>query len=404
MSWVKYKLGDVCDIARGGSPRPISKFITKEQNGINWIKIADATRSNKYIYKTKEKIKKEGISRSRVVNDGDFLLSNSMSFGRPYIMRITGCIHDGWLVLSNYQKYLDIDFFYYLLSSSVVVNQFENLAQGSTVRNLNKELVSRVEVMIPPLLIQKKIVLKLDKIFAEIDKAIAATETNIKNIDDFFQSYLTNIFEKMLLKNKSIHLKNICLFENGDRGKNYPSKKHQVRNGIPFINAGDLKEHWKISRNGMAFITQERFNLLSAGKVKIGDVLFCLRGSLGKCGIVEDIDVGAIASSLVIIRPLSNKSTSKYIYWFLSSSICSNYINNTKGGTAQPNLSAKKVMDYLIPLLDIKKQLEISDLLDSFYLSVTKVKKTYINKIDEFVSLKRSILLQVLSDELVKAA
>jgi type I restriction enzyme S subunit len=404
VSWVKYKLGDVCDIARGGSPRPISKFITKEQNGINWIKIADATRSNKYIYKTKEKIKKEGISRSRVVNDGDFLLSNSMSFGRPYIMRITGCIHDGWLVLSNYQKYLDIDFFYYLLSSSVVVNQFENLAQGSTVRNLNKELVSRVEVMIPPLLIQKKIVLKLDKIFAEIDKAIAATETNIKNIDDFFQSYLTNIFEKMLLKNKSIHLKNICLFENGDRGKNYPSKKHQVRNGIPFINAGDLKEHWKISRNGMAFITQERFNLLSAGKVKIGDVLFCLRGSLGKCGIVEDIDVGAIASSLVIIRPLSNKSTSKYIYWFLSSSICSNYINNTKGGTAQPNLSAKKVMDYLIPLLDIKKQLEISDLLDSFYLSVTKVKKTYINKIDEFVSLKRSILLQVLSDELVKAA
>lgn len=404
MSWVKYKLGDVCDIARGGSPRPISKFITKEQNGINWIKIADATRSNKYIYKTKEKIKKEGISRSRVVNDGDFLLSNSMSFGRPYIMRITGCIHDGWLVLSNYQKYLDIDFFYYLLSSSVVVNQFENLAQGSTVRNLNKELVSRVEVMIPPLSIQKKIVLKLDKIFAEIDKAIAATETNIKNIDDFFQSYLTNIFEKMLLKNKSIHLKNICLFENGDRGKNYPSKKHQVRTGIPFINAGDLKEHWKISRNGMAFITQERFNLLSAGKVKIGDVLFCLRGSLGKCGIVEDIDVGAIASSLVIIRPLSNKSTSKYIYWFLSSSICSNYINNTKGGTAQPNLSAKKVMDYLIPLLDIKKQLEISDLLDSFYLSVTKVKKTYINKIDEFVSLKRSILLQVLSDELVKAA
>jgi type I restriction enzyme S subunit len=110
LSWTTNKLGDICDIARGGSPRPIDKFITENKDGINWIKIGDATRSKKYIYETKEKIKKEGISRSRFVNDGDFLLSNSMSFGRPYIMRTTGCIHDGWLVLSNYQKKLDINF------------------------------------------------------------------------------------------------------------------------------------------------------------------------------------------------------------------------------------------------------------------------------------------------------
>jgi hypothetical protein len=99
--WPIVRLGDVCDIARGGSPRPIQDYMTTDPNGVNWIKISDATASGKYIFETAEKIRPEGIKRSRLVNEGDFLLSNSMSFGRPYIMKTTGCIHDGWLVISN---------------------------------------------------------------------------------------------------------------------------------------------------------------------------------------------------------------------------------------------------------------------------------------------------------------
>ena len=91
--WAIKKLDELCDIARGGSPRPIKQYLTTDSNGINWIKIADASASSKYIYETKEKIKPEGISKSRLVQEGDFLLSNSMSFGRPYIMRTSGCIH-----------------------------------------------------------------------------------------------------------------------------------------------------------------------------------------------------------------------------------------------------------------------------------------------------------------------
>jgi type I restriction enzyme S subunit len=115
--WVEKKLGDMCSIARGGSPRPIKKFLTTAQEGINWIKIGDATASGKYIYKTEEKIIPEGVKRSRVVHAGDFLLSNSMSFGRPYIMGTTGCIHDGWLVLSDYASKLDQDYLYFVLGS-----------------------------------------------------------------------------------------------------------------------------------------------------------------------------------------------------------------------------------------------------------------------------------------------
>ena len=98
-SWEWVRLGSVLEIARGGSPRPIQQYLTTEPDGINWIKIGDTDKGGKYIYKTKEKIRPEGVTKSRMVHSGDFLLTNSMSFGRPYILKTDGCIHDGWLVL-----------------------------------------------------------------------------------------------------------------------------------------------------------------------------------------------------------------------------------------------------------------------------------------------------------------
>jgi type I restriction enzyme S subunit len=155
--WVEVTLGEVLEISRGGSPRPIQDYLTDFEEGINWVKIADATRSEKYIYSTLQKIKREGISRSREVFSGDFILSNSMSFGRPYIMRTDGCIHDGWLLLSNVSKYFDEDFLYNLLNSDYVQRQFESLAAGSGVRNLNIEVVKKVKVKIPTIEVQKEL-------------------------------------------------------------------------------------------------------------------------------------------------------------------------------------------------------------------------------------------------------
>ena len=94
--WKIKKLGEVCIVERGGSPRPIEQYLTDKEDGINWIKIGDAIVGSKYITATKEKIKPEGIKKSRMVYKGDFILSNSMSFGKPYILGIDGCIHDGW--------------------------------------------------------------------------------------------------------------------------------------------------------------------------------------------------------------------------------------------------------------------------------------------------------------------
>ncbi len=165
--WVEKTLGDLCSIARGGSPRPIQRFLTTASDGFNWVKIGDATASGKYIYTTEQKIIREGATRSRIVHAGDFLLSNSMSFGRPYIMQTTGCVHDGWLVLSDYSSQLDQDYLYLVLGSQFMFQQFDRLAAGSTVRNLNIELASRVVVPVPPLKQQRDISQHLEALSEE---------------------------------------------------------------------------------------------------------------------------------------------------------------------------------------------------------------------------------------------
>ena len=122
--WKKVKLGECAQINRGGSPRPIDAFVTDSEDGINWIKIGDIAPNGKYVNTTSEKIILEGKQHSREVHKGDFILSNSMSFGRPYILNIDGCIHDGWLAIQDYEETFDTDFLYYMLSSDIVKKQY----------------------------------------------------------------------------------------------------------------------------------------------------------------------------------------------------------------------------------------------------------------------------------------
>lgn len=162
-NWKWTNLGNVSYIVRGGSPRPIKQYITTREDGINWIKIGDVEKGGKYIYSTHEKIIPEGVSRSRRVYPGDFLLTNSMSFGRPYISKIEGCIHDGWLLIHDLTGF-DPDYLYYLLSSSYLYGQFTDKASGSTVDNLNIDKVKAAVIPLPPLAEQHRIVKRLDDV------------------------------------------------------------------------------------------------------------------------------------------------------------------------------------------------------------------------------------------------
>jgi len=165
----RVRLGDVATIVRGASPRPIQKFLTDDPAGAPWIKIGDVPASGKYITDTAQRITMDGAAKSRRVLPGDFVLSNSMSFGRPYIAKIEGCIHDGWLAISGFEDSYVSDYLYYLLRSAPVQEEFKRRAGAGTVQNLNAEIVRSIELPRPPREAQLRVVALLDRFDALVN-------------------------------------------------------------------------------------------------------------------------------------------------------------------------------------------------------------------------------------------
>lgn len=188
--WEQRKLGELVVIERGGSPRPIDEYITDDTNGLNWVKIGDAPSLGRYISKTSEKIKPEGLSKTRQVHPGDLILSNSMSFGRPYIMAIEGCIHDGWLLIRDEPKSFDPMYLCHMLGTPKMLNQYRMLASGSTVNNLNKELVSNASFFMPCKSEQKVI----GQFFNHLDDLITLHQRKLELLQNIKKSLLDKMF------------------------------------------------------------------------------------------------------------------------------------------------------------------------------------------------------------------
>jgi type I restriction enzyme S subunit len=146
---------------------------------------------------------------------------------------------------------------------------------------------------------------------------------------------------------------------NGDRSKNYPNKVEYVQEGVPWINTGHIEPDGKLSVDSMHHITRKKFDSLRSGKVRLGDLVYCLRGAtLGKTAIITQFDEGAVASSLVIIR-LSTAVEPRFAYRYLTSPLGRNQIFKFDNGSAQPNLSANNVRKYWFPLPPLAEQKRI---------------------------------------------
>ena len=181
---------------RGSSPRPIIEYLTTDnEEGVNWVKIGDVPTSGRIITSTEEKITKEGAKKSRHVYVGDLILSNSMSYGLPYIMGIEGCIHDGWFVLRDYEQNFNKDYLCDLLISDIVQKQYKKIAAGGVVQNISSDLVNSVYISIPSLDEQRKIA----GLLSLIDERIA---TQNKVIDKL-QSLIKGIAHRISKQDKS---------------------------------------------------------------------------------------------------------------------------------------------------------------------------------------------------------
>lgn len=180
-----------------------------------------------------------------------------------------------------------------------------------------------------------------------------------------------------------IPLGQLAKFINGDRGKNYPSKDSFVDTGIPFINAGCLSDQWVLDSSKFNYISEEAYDRLSSGKIQKNDILFCLRGSVGKFAVIRDDNKGALASSLVILRG-NGKVDVEYLKHYLASSLCTKELDNYQNGAAQPNLSANDFKKFLVPLPPLTEQRRIASILDQSD-ELRQKRQQSIKKLDQFL-------------------
>jgi len=392
-NWEVKKLGEVCIVERGSSPRPIEKYQTDCADGVNWIKIGDTKGVDKYIYKTKEKITKEGAEKSRYVKEGDFILSNSMSFGNPYIMKTDGYIHDGWFVF-RLPDYLDKDYFYYLLTSPTVQKQIQSLGAGAIVKNISGDLVKRVDITFPKSLPeQQRIVAILDEAFAAIAKAKANAHQNLQNAKELFESYLQGVFE-----NKGEGWEEKTLGEIADVEYGYTDKSTE-EGDYRYVRITDIDKNGELILEDKKYIkySKEAEEFL----IQNNDLLMARTGATFAKVLLFDGDEPSVFASY-LIRIKFKEKIENALYWHFTKT--KNYweqANSLQSGAAQPhfNGAAVKQVVFAYPK-SVKEQKVLIAKFEKLSIETKKLESIYQQKIKDLEELKKSILQKAFSGEL----
>ena len=410
--WQIKKLGEVFTIERGGSPRPIEEYITNDKNGINWIKIGDTKNVVKYIYRTKEKIKPSGAKRSRMVYENDFLLSNSMSFGKPFIMKTSGCIHDGWLVIRNNDA-IDINYLYYILSSSIVYQQFSNLAKGSTVKNLNIEAVKQVIINFPPLQEQQTIVSKIEELLSDLENGKQQLLLAQQQLNVYRQSLLKWAFEGKLTNEdlsgelpkewKCMKLSSVCeKIQDGSHFSPQIQYNEPGENRFMYITAKNIRnDHMDL--NKLIYVDRDfHESIYRRCNPELGDVLLTKDGvNTGEVTLNSLSVPFSLLSSVCIFKPIRSELKGEFLKYFIQSPFGSKIITNSMTGTAIKRIILRKIKDAEIVLPPIKEQQHIVDELESKLTVCDKIEETINQSLIHAETLRQSILKKAFEGKLV---
>lgn len=407
-------------IIRGGSPRPIEKYLSN--NGYNWIKIGDTIKGDKYIRSTSQKIKTEGLSATRLVRRGDLILSNSMSFGEPYIIELEeGCIHDGWLSLSHLND-VDKEFLYYTLLSDLCKKQFESSVDGGVVKNLNIDKAGYAIIFIPPISEQRSLVSYLDEKCGKIDKAIATQEKRVELLKELRQNIITQAVTCGI--NPDAPLKDSGVEWIGEVPEHWKvcRIKNVLKQGADSIKIGpfgssltgkvgaDLEYkvygQWNIVgadfNAGTNTVNKETFDELSKSyKVISGDILVSMMGTIGKCAVIpEGIQEGIMDSHVVKIRlndSIMIGSYFEYIYDKDKSNVIFNQLQKMKGGSIMDGLNSTIIKSLTILVPPLSEQQEIVSYIESQTARLDKSIEKAEHQIELLQELKQSIITEVVT-------
>ena len=380
------KLNDILSITRGASPRPISNYITNESDGVNWIKIGDVDPNSFFITHTEEKITKEGAKKSRYVKEGDFILSNSMSFGRPYILKINGCVHDGWLILSDYENHVTSSYLYYLLRSPTVQSQFDGSAKGATVRNLNSDIVRNVSVSIHNNKTeQQKIAAHLDSIQSAIDNK----KQQLAQLDELVKSKFVEMFGENPVENGKWKVETL-----GSKSELITKGASPRWQGVEYQSEGTLFVTSENVREGYVDLTKSKYlpdeinEILPRSILRKNDVLINIVGaSIGRAAIYEFEKKANINQAVALVRLNSSDLDRTFLLIYLNSELAMKLYQSMIKGGARDNLSLKNISDLSIPVPPIELQNTFAEYVQKID-SAKSIIKTQLNDLNELLESK----------------
>ncbi|KIP65326.1 restriction endonuclease [Vibrio harveyi] len=347
--------GEIAKIQRGASPRPIAKFITDDEDGVPWIKIGDTESGSKYVEQTAQKITKEGATKSRVLKKGDFIISNSMSFGRPYILNITGAIHDGWASISEFSDKLNSDFLYHYLSSQSVQNYWISKINSGSVSNLNADIIKTLPVPIPcpdnpekSLAIQAEIVRILDA-FTELTAELTA-ELNLRKKQ--YNYYRDKLLTSELPSSKTATLGEVLDMRAGRhiKAKDISAIKNTEHKYICFGGNGSRGFVQAYSHDGDYALIGRQGAL--CGNVKRATGKFYATEHAVVCTPKEEIDIDWIFHMLTFMN-----------------------LNQYKSQSAQPGLAVGNLANLAINFPPISEQKKIAKILNKFDTLTTSLQE-----------------------------
>lgn len=400
-NWQIRKIGEVCEVVGGGTPKTnVNKYW---DGNLCWATPKDLGKINDFkISETERKISKEGLkdSSAKVLPIGSVILSSRAPIGYVVINTVEMATNQGcksFICGSEiYNKYI----YYFLISNTEYLN---SLGSGTTFKEISGSVLKEIDIPLPPIPEQKRIVKTLDDVFSKVAKAKENSEKNLQNSKELFESYLQNVFVDSAEQYK-LGDKNLIQIIDGDRGKNYPNKSDFLQEGYClFLNTKNVRPDGFDFKTTM-FVTQKKDAQLGNGKLQRNDVLLTTRGTIGNIAVYDKsvpFENIRINSGMLIFRPNIKLIIPEYLFAIFQSGIMKSQIKKYVSGAAQPQLPIKTLVNFSIPVpKSITEQKAVIKKLDELSEQTKKLEVIYKKKLADLEELKKSVLKKAFSGEL----
>lgn len=411
-SWELRRIKTNFGIIAGATPK--SGEASFWDGDIPWITPADYTTEDVYVSAGHKSITQDGLNScaTSLIPEGSIIFSKRAPVGLVAINSNPLCTNQGCLSCVP-KDLVDAKYYYYVMS--VYGEQFDLFASGTTFKEISADSFANFKLPYPAYETQKQIASFLDTKCTVIDTLIAAKEKTNALLKERRQSIIYEAVTKGLdptvpMKDSGVEwigeipegwrvgkLGYFIEVYNGDRSSNYPSGNDLQEDGIPFLTSSNLEEDI-IDVSTCKYISEEKYNSLAGFKMRIDDIVYCLRGSVGKCAINKTEHCGTIASSLMGIRCKSIDPD--WLLFLLKSSVFSAQNNLFMNGTCAANLSAESICKYLIPVCPIEEQRAIADYLIQNCKQIDELIKKNSAEIQKLKEYRQSLIYEAVTGKI----